>query len=144
MRPIRFIAFIAAGFLIVVGCGNNNDTNSTIDEGSASGNIIVYVSDGNPSTQPIYSWQSTFDNSTNAEQISVARTSDLNTPVWGIHSTNVNSDLIQSPWQHGTTGGFVTQFASSEINLTVGVKYRVTVTKAGGSPEGYREFTVTQ
>lgn len=144
MRIFRFIAFFVVGSFLNISCGNNtNNTNSTVQEGASGGNMIVHVTDGDPVSQPMYSWED-LSNNTMAEKISVARTSALNTPVWGVQSVDVTQNLIQSPWQQGTSGGSVSVFSSSEVQLQSGIEYRVTITEAGGTPSGYINFTITQ
>ena len=144
MRMIGFVGFSLISLFLIIGCGkSNSDINSTVQEGAAGGNIIVHVSDGQPSSQPIYTWEDS-NNDTTAEEIAVAKTSDLNTIVWGVHSSNVNNNDIPSPRQQGKTGGFDTAFVTTEITLQSNIEYRVTITKAGGTPSGFRNFTITQ
>ena len=137
MRMVRFIGFFAMGLFLIIGCGKNTDTNTTVQEGAAGGaGIIVHVSDGNPSSQPIYSWTNP-DTSTNAEKITVSRTSCTDPLVWGIEATPPGQDGILSPWQQGTYSASVTALSKNEQSLTSSIEYCVTVTKADGSTVSY-------
>jgi len=139
---VRFISFFAMGLFLIIGCGKNNDTNTTVQEGTCKGPIIVHVSDGQPKSEPIYSW----DNGlvTAADIIAVARTSNLSTPVWEIQSAPPQTNKIQSPWQQGTTSGSVSTIANTEVTLQSQIEYRVTITDQDGVTSGYCNFTITQ
>jgi hypothetical protein len=139
MRMARFIGLFAMGLSLMVGCGKNTDTNTTVQEGGSTGSIIVHVSDGSTTSQPVYSWEIGTD--TSADQITVARKSDLNTIVWGIQSAPPLTDKIQSPWQHGTVGGSVTTISTTEDKLQSQIEYQVKITKADNS-FGTRNFTI--
>ena len=145
MRIGRFIGFLAMGLFLIIGCGKNTSTNSTVQEGKGSGSLIVHVADGNPSIKPLYTWEdSTGD--TSAEDIKVARTSDLNTTVWEVQSNQATQNFLGSPWQQGTSSPNSTETITKETDLTINIPYRVTITKVDGSGNpvgsGYREFTV--
>jgi hypothetical protein len=142
MRIFRFTAFFVLVSFLIIGCGNNSNSNSTIQEGSGNGTIIVHVSDGNPASRPLYTWED-LTNDTTAEKISVARTTALNTPVWGVQSVNF-TDNIQSPWPQGSTTASVSTISTTEVDLKSQIEYRVTITKADGITSGYRNFTIMQ
>jgi len=126
---------------ILFGCGSDNNSNSTIEEGGAGGSIVVHVSDGNPVSQPLYSW-SDGSLSNFASDLKVARQSAPNVAVWEIQSINPSQDLIQAPWQHGTASSSVIVKASTEPNLEADVWYVITVTKVNPSSTGTREFRI--
>jgi hypothetical protein len=136
-RSIWVVIVAAALF----GCGSNNNSNSTIEEGGASGSIVVHVSDGNPVSQPLYIW-SDGSLSNFASDLKVARKSATNVPVWEIQSTNPSQDLIQAPWQHGTGSSSGTVLVNDEPNLEADVWYVLTVTKVSPSSSGTREFRI--
>jgi hypothetical protein len=136
-RSIWVVIVAAALF----GCGSNNNSNSTIEEGGASGSIVVHVSDGNPVSQPLYTW-SDGSLSNFAVDLKVARQSAPNVAVWEIQSTNPSQDLIQAPWQQGTSSSSVIVKVSTETNLEADVWYVLTVTKVNPSSSGTRQFRI--
>ncbi|HET6466146.1 MAG TPA: hypothetical protein VLY20_03035 [Nitrospiria bacterium] len=135
------------GFLILLipallaGCGKDNNSNSNVQEGAAGGDLVVTVAPGNPASRPLYLWTDITGTAVNAATITVARTTDLNTIVWGI-ATNTNTDALQSPWQQGSLSTIVTPIVQTEVDLQTNVTYRVTVTKADNQTSGYHEFTL--
>ena len=143
MRLIRLIGFFAMGIFLIIGCGKNPSSSSCIQEGATSGSLIVHVSCGNPEQMPLYTWEDPISNDSTAENITVARTSDLKTPVWEVQSSSPIQNNLNSPWQQGTGAN---QTVTTETNLTTNIPYRVTITKVDGSGtptgSGYREFTI--
>jgi len=141
MRIFRFTSFFVVGSFLLIGCGNNSSSNSNIQEGATGGSLIVNVSPGNSTSQPFYSWEDSTLNPT-AATISVARTSDLSTPVWGVTSNPPDQNLIPSPWEQGSSTALITETASTERTLETNITYRVTITKGNGTTDGWREFTI--
>jgi len=135
MRMVRFIGFFVISSFLIFGCGSNQDS-------SSGGSILVEVSKGSPTTNPIYIW---FDPATNnpgsAEKITVAQTSDLNTIVWGVQSVQPNQDLITSPYTQGDVPANVNAFVSTDKDLQSGIQYRISVFKSDNS-SGFVDYTV--
>jgi len=141
MRRMRFIGFIVIGSFLIIGCGNNSNTNSScIEEGAGGGNIIVNVSCGNSQSRPLYSWED-INNDITAEQITVARASNASKPVWGIENNPPGQNGISSPWTQGDIGGNVNPIVETEKDLKTNVEYIVTVTKANQT-SGFKKFTI--
>jgi len=136
-RPLVGMSILLA---LLFGCGSNNDSNNSVEEGAPGGSIVVHASDGNPTSQPVYTWLDGLSSSAN--DLKVARQSNTGTAVWEIRSANPSQDDITSPWQHGqTSGGTVVEIASSETSLQTDVMYIVTVTNSSGH-SGSREFRI--
>ncbi|MEJ5261862.1 MAG: hypothetical protein WHT45_04215 [Ignavibacterium sp.] len=117
--------------LLVAGC--SKDENNPTDAGSGGNAISITVSAG---TTPQYSWSGG-----NVYSISIVRTSNPGTIVWGLASPGQNA--ITSPVTHGTGASLVpliTETATTERTLTSGVQYRVTISRLDGTT-GWKEFT---
>ncbi len=104
---------------------------SNINIGSNSG-ISITVGSG---LTPTYSWTGG-----DAMSVSVMRTSDPATLVWGI--TTPANDGISSPAIHGQVPAAAAQTATTEVVLTDGVEYRVSVVRITGGGSGFTDFTV--
>ena len=143
MFVVRLITLVLPCLLWAAGCGQDENLNPNIIEGAAGGSALLHVSDGNPISKPLYSWSDITNpiDSNTAMQIQVARTSELDTTVWGVISSDPNQNLIQSPWPHGTSTSSVAPTINTEPDLQTNIEYRVTVTKVDGT-FGYREFTI--
>ena len=104
------------------------------DDGNGGGgaNIAVAAETG---LAPEYTWTGGA-----VSTLSVTRTSDPTTVVWGI--TTVGNDGIASPLTHGTVDNGVIQTFSTESTLTAGVEYRVSVTRLDDSV-GFADFTAS-
>lgn len=130
--------------LSLVGCGKDENVDTCIQEGAPGGSISVHVSCGNPISRPIYTWSYILpdgSSDTTAMRVTVARVSDLNTPVWEVQSSAAQ-DNIQNPVIHGTVPSNAGPVHETETDLQTNVDYRVTVSKVPPGPTGYREFLI--
>lgn len=118
--------------VVITGC-KKEESNPAGGSGGTTG-ITITVSSG---TKPQYSWTGG-----NVFSLSVMRTSNPATIVWGLSSPNQNA--IASPVTHGTGSSLnpmiVETGTSEKSGLTAGVQYRVSVTRLDGTT-GYTEFT---
>lgn len=131
MKRFRtLIVASALAFMVALGCEDGNPLGGGGGGGSDFG---VTVSTG---TTPSYTW-SVGD----AFSLSVVRTADPATPVWGISSPG--QELISSPVTHGTVPapgvGSIFETAVAEQTLAAGVEYRVSITRLNGQT-GFVEF----
>jgi len=115
-------------FALFTACGDDN--NPAGGGGNGGGAFTVSVGGG---TTPDYSWTVG-----NAFSLSVVRTSDPTTIVWGLASPGQNA--IASPNTHGVTPTGLIPTSQTELTLTSGVTYRVSVSRLDGST-GFTEFT---
>jgi len=127
-RFAAVLCALAVSAALPSGCADNGDS-LTGDDGS--GNITVLVGGG---TTPTYSWSGA-----GVFSLSVARTSDPVTPVWGFLTPG--TDGITSPVTHGTVPAGAVATAMTENALTTGVEYRVLVQRINGSDFGQTDFT---
>ena len=130
----------AAGFLFFVlfspSCAfDDEDVTSCILEEETGGAISVFVSCGDPTSRPIYSW-----GLTPVQIIRVEKGPDFDTLVWQIIS-KTGQDTINSSVQHGVDP-VDTIPAGTELDLITGVNYRVTVTQQDGITFGFRKFSI--
>lgn len=142
MRRVRFISLFMIGFFLFIGCGLDENVDTNIEEGAATGLLSVHVSDGDPLSKPIYTWSDAAG--ATAVDVKVARVADLNATVWELQSNDPTLDYIQSPVTQGvnqSSNTFMPAVNSPEPDLQTDVWYRVTVTKADNST-GYREFLI--
>lgn len=146
MRLDKYGSFVLLVLLLMIGCGKDNNSNTTIQEGKAGGSILVNVSDGNPKTQPIYTWTHTLldgNSDITASRVTVVPTTPNNaSPVWDVVDTTLQ-DSIHLPVVHGPSPfGSVQQVTTPELDLQTNVWYRVTVTKGDQTTAGFREFLI--
>ena len=118
------IISILAAFLFTACSEKNNPTDS-----SANGDFEVSVGNG---PRPEYSWSVG-----KAFSVSVVRTADPTVIVWGIATPGLSN--IASPASHGVTPQGAVASAKTEITLSAGVEYRVSVTLLDGKT-GYTDF----
>ncbi|MBI3995765.1 MAG: hypothetical protein HY349_07305 [Nitrospirae bacterium] len=137
---VRFIGLFVVGSFLLIGCGEDKNVDTCIQEGAATGLISVHISCGDPVSRPIYTWSEGSD--TTAANVRVARV-DPSESVWELQSNNPGLDVIQSPVTHGISQAntFEPAAGSPEPDLQTDVLYRVTVTRADNST-GYREFLI--
>lgn len=132
LNKFRIITGTLILILLVLGC--SKDENNPTDVGSGGNAISITVSAG---TTPQYSWSGE-----NVYSISIVRTSNPGTIVWGLASPGQNA--ITSPVTHGSGASFtpplIVETASTERTLTSGVQYRVTISRLDGTT-GWKEFT---
>ncbi len=132
MNNFRIITTAIMLVLLFVGC--SKDENNPAGPGSGNNSISITVGAG---TRPQYSWSGG-----NVYSLSVVRTSNPGTIVWGLASPGQNA--IASPVTHGS-GASLTQLivetTSTERTLTSGVQYRVSVTRIDGTTR-WKEFTL--
>lgn len=131
MNLFRLISSLLMLVLLFAGC-SNDDSNPT-NPGTGSNAIAITVGTG---TSPQYSWSGG-----NVYSISIVRTSNPNTIVWGLASPGQNA--IASPVKHGTGASMtsmIIETGTAERVLTAGVQYRVSVTRLDGTT-GWKEFT---
>lgn len=126
-----------------MGCGNDSNVNTHIEEGASGGSIIVHVSDGDPISTPVYSWSDNTNDAT-AMRVVVAPVDDLSALVWDLRSESATVDSIHWPVIHGMTqvGTFEANVNNPKPDLDSNVWYRVTVTKADIGQSGSREFLI--
>ncbi len=137
-KNISGIIFFAIALMFIInGCSKSDSNPASSDDGSSGGGsgsnqIAITVGSG---TQPTYTWSGG-----KVFSVSVVRTSDPNTVIWGIASPGV--DGIDSPVTHGSGANMTTIFetAATEKTLTAGVSYRVTVSRTDKTT-GWKDFT---
>jgi len=136
---MRFhVSVIIFPLLFFLGCGKDSNLNLHLEEGAAGGSVLVHISDGDPLTRPVYTWEDISGNKT-AYSLKVEQLTPLST-VWEVISPATQENLI-SPVIHA-----VSQAGTS--NTTVGgdlqtnVWYRVIVTKGDITTNGSREFLI--
>lgn len=114
------VFLLTASFLAFLGC----DDTQAPDTSNPDFTVTV---DQNPqgSMPTRYSWSVG-----PAFQVQVVRTSDRDTPVWRIETSN---NGISSPVNHGTVPPGAVETAAAEKTLTSGVEYNVRVTRLDGS-----------
>ncbi|MBI3609108.1 MAG: hypothetical protein HY204_00185 [Nitrospirae bacterium] len=135
---------ILSGFFLIAGCAQDQNVNTSIDDGAVGGVVSVRISDGRSKTQPIYTWSYIApdgSSDTTAMKLKVARVSDLKTSVWDVFSPSVQ-DNIGSGVTHGVSPPNSTETVATERDLTPDVWYRVTITKLDPSLSGYHEFRI--
>lgn len=117
--------FLVAAAVLLSGCGSTSPSNSSND----GSQFDITISAG---TRPTYTWSGGLGFS-----VSVVRVSAPGTIVWGIANT---SQTIASPVTHGTVPSGSIASATTELTLTAGVAYRVSITRAD-TKTGFKEFT---
>ena len=130
MNHIKHLMFVLCFSLLFISCSEDNPA-GTGNNNSGAGNITITVGSG---TNPQYSWSGD-----NVFSVTVVRTSDPGTPIWGIATPG--QDNIESPATHGVIPSVATQLFSTETTLSGGVQYRVTVARINGSDFGFTDFT---
>lgn len=113
---------LAATLLVSCKDSTGNNGGSRLDIGVTAG------------TRPTYTWEGT------GHSLSVVRTADPGTIVWGVAGTPPISEGVMSPVTHGTVPGGTIRTVNTEPVLTAGVQYRVTVTLHNGT-NGWKDFT---
>jgi len=124
IRQTFTIISILSAFLFTACSTKNNPTGS-----SANGDFEVTVGNG---TKPEYSWSVG-----KAFSVSVVRTADPTVIVWGIATPGQSN--IASPTLHGVTPQGALPSVQTEITLSSGIEYRVSVTLLDGKT-GYTDF----
>ena len=99
---------------------------------AAASSFTVTVSSG---TTPQYSWTAG-----GAFIVFVERISNLGSPGWGIMCQGTSTTCITSPVTHGTIPVGTSITTNTEMTLTAGVHYRVTVYR-GQLGSGFADFT---
>ncbi len=124
IRQIFIIVSILSAFLFTSCSEKNNPASS-----GANGDFEVTVGSG---TKPAYSWSVG-----KAFSVSVVRTADPTVIVWGIATPGQGN--IASPATHGVTPQGAVATAKTELTLSSGVEYRVSVSLIDGKT-GYTDF----
>lgn len=136
---VRLIGLFVVGSLLLIGCGEDKQIDTRIEEGAFTGTFSVHVSDGNPVSRPVYTWSNGAN--TDAMRVTVARVADVATAVWEVQSDNPSLDNIQSPVTHGVSQPSTFESATDERDLQTDIWYRVTVTKSDFSTAS-RDFLI--
>ena len=122
---VRFAALTAAA-LLAAGCDSDGNP-----AGATGNSITVAAGSG---TNPTYTWTGG-----PVFEVRVSRTSDPVTPVWGV--VTPGTDGIASPLAHGTVPSGAVATAMTEVALTPGTGYRVSVQRLNGTDYGEIDFT---
>lgn len=123
----RFAGMAAVAALLAPAGGCTGD-------GSPAGPSSATTVTAGAGTNPTYTWTGG-----PVFSVTVARTSDPVTPVWGIVTPGTNG--IASPLVHGTVPTGAVNTAMTEIALTPGTEYRVSVQRLSGTDYGEIDFT---
>lgn len=123
----RFAVITAVAALVAPGGGCTGDGTT----GPSSSAITVTAGAGR---NPTYTWTGG-----PVFSVTVARTWDPVTPVWGI--VTPGTDGIASPLAHGTVPSGAVATAMTEIALTPGTEYRIAVQRLNGTDYGEIDFT---
>ena len=123
----QIISILTILTFLFLGCA---DDSNPADSNNGGGDFTVTVGSG---TSPQYSWSAG-----DAFSVSVVRTGAPTTIVWGIATPGQSN--IASPATHGVTPIGAIPTAQTEIALTAGVEYRVSVSLLDGKT-GYTDFT---
>jgi len=138
MRWQYCINIIILSLMYSVGCGKDSNVNMHVEEGATGGSILVHVSDGDPLTKPVYTWEDLSGNKT-AYSLKVEQITPL-TPVWEVISPatqeNLTSPVIHAVSQAGTTD------TTTGGNLQTDIWYRVVITKGDIITYGSRDFLI--
>ncbi|MFH0991287.1 MAG: hypothetical protein V1799_14870 [bacterium] len=115
--------------LLIGGC--KKDENNPADAGNTQASqIAITIGSG---TKPQYSWSGG-----NVFSLSIVRTTNQTVVVWGLATPGQNG--IASPVTNGTTPAGSVETAVTERTLTVGVQYRISISRLDGTT-GFKEFT---
>jgi hypothetical protein len=144
MSLLKRRGLILPAFLLLMSCGNDQNVDTCIQEGSPTGSISVNVSCGDPISRPIYIWSDGNTDPT-ATRVTVEPVSPSDAPpIWDVLD-GFFQDNIHSYVKHGAAPiGSAQQVVAPELDLQMDVWYRVAIYKAplGTGPTGSREFLI--